>query len=204
MKNISMKIHNIFPISIIEFKIPLNTKKIQEDLEKYKNTMERPPLFNGDGDGTSTYNPSFSVLKDDEFSLLTKEFEICLKEYTELTGLTEVQISNSWFSIMNKNVGIGEHRHPGSVVTGVYYPKYPVNSIELTLSNPLQPYKMCELYDKITGFNSDIGFIPIQEGYLYLFPSWLEHGTNLNTTDERYVISFNTIHFELSGHNYRN
>ena len=38
MKNISMKIHNIFPISIIEFKIPLNTKKIQEDLEKYKNS----------------------------------------------------------------------------------------------------------------------------------------------------------------------
>ena len=189
-----MKIHNIFPISVMEFKIPLDPKKIKEDLDKYKNIMERPPLFVGDGDGISSYSPKFSILKNDEFSLLIKEFEKCLEEYTELIGLTEVRISNSWVSIMNENVGIREHRHPGSVVTGAYYPKKPTDSVELTLSNPLQPYKMCELYDKYTGYNTDVGFVPTQEGYLYLFPSWLEHGTNLNTTDERYVISFNTIH----------
>ena len=57
-------------------------------------------------------------------------------------------------AIMNENVGIREHRHPGSVVTGAYYPKKPTDSVELTLSNPLQPYKMCELYDKYTGYNN--------------------------------------------------
>ena len=31
-----MELHNIFPIAIMEFKIPLDTKKLQEDLEKYK------------------------------------------------------------------------------------------------------------------------------------------------------------------------
>ena len=62
-----MKIHNIFPISVMEFKIPLDPKKIKEDLDKYKNIMERPPLFSGDGEGISSYNPDFSILKNDEF-----------------------------------------------------------------------------------------------------------------------------------------
>ncbi len=189
-----MKIHNVFPMTVMEFKIPLDTKKIQKDLEKYKKIMKRPPLISGDGDGISTYNPNYSILKDKEFNLLTQEFETRLKEYTERVGLTEVRISNSWLNIMNKNVGLTKHRHPGSVVTGAYYPKYPANSAVLTFSSPLQPYRMCELYDRTTDFNADLGSIPVQEGNLYLFPSWLEHGTNLNNTDERYVISFNTIH----------
>ena len=59
---------------------------------------------------------------------------------------------------------------------------------------------MCELYSTVTEFNAAKTILPVQEGYLFLFPSWLEHGTNTNTTNERYVISFNTIHFDMNGH----
>jgi hypothetical protein len=35
--------------------------------------------------------------------------------------------------------------------------------------------------------------IPIKENHLYLFPSWLEHGSRVNNTDEdRITMSFNT------------
>jgi hypothetical protein len=34
--------------------------------------------------------------------------------------------------------------------------------------------------------------IDIKENHLYLFPSWLDHGVNVNTTSNRIVISFNT------------
>jgi uncharacterized protein (TIGR02466 family) len=193
------EIHNIFPIAIMEFKIPLSTKKLQEDLKKYKSTMKGHPLL--EGGGSSTYDPNDSILEKTEFNLLKKEFEICLEEYKELTGLRKFQIINSWLSIMNKNVSLREHRHQASIISGAYYPKCPVGSVGLTLNNPLEPYKMCELYSKVTEFNAVKGILPVQEGYLYLFPSWLEHGTNVNTTDERYVISFNTMHFETCGHN---
>ena len=35
--------------------------------------------------------------------------------------------------------------------------------------------------------------IPIKENHLYLFPSWLEHGSRVNNTDgDRVTMSFNT------------
>ena len=35
--------------------------------------------------------------------------------------------------------------------------------------------------------------IPIKQDHLYLFPSWLEHGSRVNNTDgERITVSFNT------------
>ena len=197
-----MELHNIFPIAIMEFKIPLDTKKLQGDLEKYKSTMKNHPLL--EGGGASTYGPYDRILENEEFYSLNSAFKICIEEYKELSGLRELEIGNSWLSIMNKNVSLKEHRHQASIISGAYYPKCPVNSVGLTFNNPLEPYMMCELYSKVTEFNAAKTVLPVQEGYLFLFPSWLEHGTNTNTTNERYVISFNTIHFELSGHNYRN
>ncbi len=182
----------------MEFKIPLDTKKLQEDLEKYKNIMKTHPLL--EGGGASTYGPYDRILENEEFYSLNSAFKICIKEYKELSGLRELEIGNSWLSIMNKNVSLKEHRHQASIISGAYYPKCPVNSVGLTFNNPLEPYMMCELYSKVTEFNAAKTLLPVQEGYLFLFPSWLEHGTNTNTTNERYVISFNTIHFDLSGH----
>ena len=95
---------------------------------------------------------------------------------------------------MNKDASLKQHTHRGSVVSGAYYPKYPLNSAPLTLTNPLEVHKMCELYDGITKFTAGKVELPVQEGYLYLFPSWLEHGVRSNTTEERYVISFDTSH----------
>ena len=93
---------------------------------------------------------------------------------------------------MNKNGSLKEHRHRTSIISGAYYPKCPITSAGLTFKNPLDPYKMCELGEKETEFNAIKTTLPVQEGYLFLFPSWLEHGTNTYTTDERCVISFNT------------
>ena len=59
--------------------------------------------------------------------------------------------------------------------------------------NPLEPYKMCELYDTTTEYNKGEWEFPIREGHLLLWPSWFQHETKVNTTNERYVISFNTI-----------
>ena len=35
--------------------------------------------------------------------------------------------------------------------------------------------------------------MPIKESHLYLFPSWLEHGSRTNNTEhDRWTVSFNT------------
>ena len=195
-----MKLHDIFPLAVAEFRIPIGIKSLREDLKMYKNIMKEHPLL--DGGGFSTYDPSVSLLDKTEFRSLKKTFDTCLKEYQELIGLKDLQIVNSWFSVMTRNSSLKQHRHPASIVSGAYYPKCSINSVGLTFKNPLEPYRMCELYNGITEFNAVKGTLSVQEGHLFIFPSWLEHGTDVHTQEEeRYVISFNTMHVNQSGHN---
>ena len=195
-----MKLHDIFPLAVAEFRIPIGIKSLREDLKMYKNIMKEHPLL--DGGGFSTYDPSVSLLDKTEFRSLKKTFDTCLKEYQELIGLKALQIVNSWFSVMTRNSSLKQHRHPASIVSGANYPKCSINSVGLTFKNPLEPYRMCELYNGITEFNAVKGTLSVQEGHLYIFPSWLEHGTDVHTQEEeRYVISFNTMHVNQSGHN---
>ena len=137
-KNEYMEQHNIFPIALVEFKIPLDTKKLQEDLEKYKSLLKEHPLLEG---GNSTFQyvdvaegapRGNAFLENEEFGPLKKEFEICIEKYKELSGLRELQISNSWLNIMNKNGSLKEHRHRTSIISGAYYPKCPITSAGLT------------------------------------------------------------------------
>ena len=196
----TIEIHNIFPLAVMEFRILCSPNDhITEKLEAYKPSMKDHPLL--EGGGKSTYNPYDSILDKPEFAELRREFEQRLKEYGKLLGLREFEMINSWFSIMEKDTSLKMHRHQASLISGAYYPKCPEGSVGLTFKNPLQPYKMCELYSEVTGYNAMEAILPAKEGHLYLFPSWLEHGTKTNTTDERYVISFNTMHFGVGGHN---
>jgi uncharacterized protein (TIGR02466 family) len=186
------EIHNIFPIAIMEFKILCSPEDIQKKLEPYKPSMKDHPLLKGGG--SSTYTPYDNILDKPEFAELKREFVQHLKEYKKLSGLKDFDFINSWFSIMNNNTSLKMHRHQASVVSGSYWPKCPEGSVGLTFKNPLEPNKMCELYSEVTEYNAVEAILPAREGYLCLFPSWLEHGTKINTTDERYVIAFNTMH----------
>ena len=49
-----MKLHDIFPLAVAEFRIPIGIKSLREDLKMYKNIMKEHPLL--DGGGFSTYD----------------------------------------------------------------------------------------------------------------------------------------------------
>jgi len=79
-------------------------------------------------------------------------------------------------------------------VSAAYYPKVDQGSAGLNFVSPLQPYRMHELFNKNTEYNTKTVEVPCEQGVLYLFPSWLEHFSNPNQTDERITISFNTMY----------
>ena len=62
----------------------------------------------------------------------------------------------------------------------------------LIFKSPLHPYKMYEYTAKETQLNANLMETPCEQGTLVLFPSWLEHYTEENETDNRVTISFNT------------
>jgi ectoine hydroxylase-related dioxygenase (phytanoyl-CoA dioxygenase family) len=51
---------------------------------------------------------------------------------------------------------------------------------------------MFEYTAQETFYNAAMMETPCEQGTLVLFPSWLEHYTDDNTTDNRVTISFNT------------
>ena len=67
-------------------------------------------------------------------------------------------------------------------------------SNNLIFKNP-NPY--CKIDAPVNGteFNFTINEIPVGNGRLVMFPSWLEHGSNynINKTQGRTMISFNSL-----------
>ena len=68
----------------------------------------------------------------------------------------------------------------------------------LYMISPLIPYKMCETHLKQTPYTLYEFDVPIKNNHLYIFPSWLEHGSRVNNTNQdRFTVSFNTIPFPM-------
>lgn len=148
-------------------------------------------LLNG---GKSSYGTNQHILDVQIFSNLKNAIQECLYDYCTRLGIYKVEISNSWFSLTNKNGSLNLHRHEGSVVSGAFYPKIENSIAPLRFRNPLTPYKMNELYENVDSFYAvQKNLIDPHEGMLILFPSWLEHDTD-KEIGERIVISFNSFY----------
>tara|TARA_B100000287_G_scaffold348212_1_gene336415 strand:- start:302 stop:856 length:555 start_codon:yes stop_codon:yes gene_type:complete len=141
------------------------------------------------GNGFSTHNPH------ETYPLLSKDIHVKLQamvdEYNMKVGNIPSLITYTWSNIQHKNSILREHCHPQSLVSGALYINVD-NDQKIYFHNP-NPYPYYTPKDKITPYNMEHQFIKVTNGSLVLFPSWLRHGKDdeLNTMDERIVISFN-------------
>tara|TARA_B110000977_G_C11001855_1_gene464156 strand:- start:504 stop:1097 length:594 start_codon:yes stop_codon:yes gene_type:complete len=117
-----------------------------------------------------------------------------LNEYANVIGQPELKLSNSWSHIQYEGSYVVDHTHPNSKVSGVLYLNTSKESNNLIFKNP-NPY--CKIDAPVNGteFNFTINEIPVGNGRLVMFPSWLEHGSNynINKTQGRTMISFNSL-----------
>lgn len=148
-------------------------------------------------DGVSSWNTNFPnstyLLREKEFFSLSNKFKECLDNYCMTVGLPELFITNSWHNIMPTNGKTLRHRHENSTVSGAFYVYADAGTCPFLVHSPLRPYKMTQVNNYETAYNSEIAAIDSCSGRLVLFPSWLEHETAENSSvNERIVISFNT------------
>ena len=123
---------------------------------------------------------------------LLREFTIEVKknimDYCNIVGLKDPGFLQGWYNIHEEGGHTGVHRHVYSMVSGTYYPKY--KSGKLYFVNPIQAHHMSfKFSNPDTKYSRYEQEIDIKEGYMYVFPSWLEHGTRA-TDHERIVMSF--------------
>ena len=132
---------------------------------------------------------------DDEGCLdMLNIFHECLNDYNTKIGNYPAIISGSWYNILPKGGYTAPHRHESSVISGAFYLELPEGDFgQFFVCSPLKPYMMCIHNIQPTRYGVYEMDIPIKENHLYLFPSWLEHGSRVNNTDEdRITVSFNT------------
>jgi|TARA_B100001094_G_scaffold178299_1_gene172314 uncharacterized protein (TIGR02466 family) len=145
-------------------------------------------------DAESTYDESTGNRWLDKLGLVEfkQTLEDCVQDYCLEYGLPKLTIGNSWMNRVGKGGAVKAHRHEVSVLSGAFYPIADKGSTPLVFKSPLQVYKMFEYTAQETFYNAAMMETPCEQGTLVLFPSWLEHYTDDNTTDNRVTISFNT------------
>jgi uncharacterized protein (TIGR02466 family) len=128
----------------------------------------------------------------DSYPGLKNTLQQCVDIYAERMNLSDMTISNSWMNSMTPGSKVKPHRHEGSVVSGAYYPKVADGSASLIFHSPISLYRMNDVFKGESELNTYFNYFPARENVLYIFPSWLTHETEVNDTEERYVLSFNT------------
>lgn len=195
---------DIFPTSIFVHYIPPDRldnvqSEITNQLPKIKKLLGTPWKDNM----TTTFKYSGSNDIDTfELKLLQDEILKCARIYSkELCNNTDYYIGESWINVGKQGAFQFEHTHTDSVMSGVYYYKTNQEDGKISFKNPNPiassgrgfPYED----SKLQGINLRnapcMNYIP-EIGKLILFPGWLTHNVEPNTTNsERISISFNLI-----------
>ena len=195
--SINYCIHTLFPTSVMEFDLQHyfsdNEIKILHDLQQ--KAMPHYLIPNG----FTTYSSIQNLLNLKKYTFLKHILDKCVEEYCKTVALQPLLITRCWSSFLSKGCKTNLHKHEGSVVSGALYIQSSDLSSPLILHSPLKPYRHFDLFYNENINNSYTTNLPAKTFILYIFPSWLEHETELETTkDTRQVISFNTSYKHLT------
>jgi uncharacterized protein (TIGR02466 family) len=101
-----------------------------------------------------------------------------------------------WYTIYSKGTNVEEHFHPNSIISGIFYLKCPENCGDIIfLDNNYNFKNFCVNTSPLKTFTYPKLFrLTPEEGMIILFPSWLNHTTDLNKSEEdRIMFSFNLL-----------
>ena len=119
-----------------------------------------------------------------------------MNDYAKSLGIGEVQIDNSWFNCQDIGSILRQHSHYFSAISAALYVNVDSNSSKIYFDNPNQ--LITRLYSDsergTTEYLDEYFYIKPENGYLVVFPSWINHGSfyEKNNTKNRLVISFNS------------
>ena len=142
--------------------------------------------------GKTDFKSGCNVLDNPNLVNLRTSIKDCLNDYSIRLGVDNIVIVNSWSSITEIGGRLELHRHEGSVISGVFYPKIDEPVSPLIVKSPISQNQMFEIYNPESNVQNTHQYNTIfpQSGMLALFPSWLEHKTEVEI-GRRTIISFN-------------
>tara|TARA_B100000927_G_C16463642_1_gene468865 strand:+ start:1416 stop:2003 length:588 start_codon:yes stop_codon:yes gene_type:complete len=183
--------HKLFPTLVAEYDL---SDKVDNDLIMEKVKISGLQMHGTLNKGVSSYMGGYDcALTRLAMTDLQSAIKECLDDYCKEVGLEENVIVNSWCNILKEGGSVKRHRHDKSVLSGAYYPSSDPDDCPLLIENPTEIFKMTETKVYDTEFNVSAIGVPTAKGKLVIWPSYLYHETQKNSSDERYTISFNTL-----------
>jgi uncharacterized protein (TIGR02466 family) len=118
--------------------------------------------------------------------------ESLLNYQQQTTGkATPLRIVESWVNEYGPGGYMSDHEHPGNIISGVYYHKADAECGALIFRNPNLLMLNCHWPGHDLEHFQTVP-IPVQEGRLILFPSWMAHSVStIKSTRGKTSISFN-------------
>lgn len=185
-----MQVLNLFPTDVyIEKNNEIDNKKISEIILKREKTESSRDVTNVGG-----WQSTDDLHKDERFSEILKNISKCFysiyKNYSYRNEL-EWYITNMWANVNRyKDYNIS-HIHTGTDWSFVYYVEVPKDSGNLVFVDP-RIRKRSSVSDGINEtydnpFTHDIYVVAPLVGKFVLFPSYLEHYVECNTTENKRI-----------------
>jgi uncharacterized protein (TIGR02466 family) len=184
----------LFPTLVMTFDLS-NHKDYSLMLDVVKNTeTSSHGIMANNSESSYDERKAIDWLEHKDLKDFKEQIQLCVQYYSMKYELIPNYIKNSWMNRVFKSGRVKLHQHPGSVISGAFYPIADEGSCPLILRSPVSPNRMCETTRSENLFNAYSQEIPCIQGQLTLFPSWLEHFTDENPTDNRITVSFNTFY----------
>jgi uncharacterized protein (TIGR02466 family) len=171
--------YDLFPILVQKYSI-INDSVILEDIFANEDLGEHQLLID------SKRSKESYVL--DNYVDLKAHIQEAIDLYTTKLGIRSIKISQSWYAIANNGGHITRHTHPGSVISGAYYPFIETGRTFFAVENPNPD----EVWNNLTKYNETAHDFELRSDDLLLFPSRLNHFTDPNQSGTRICVSFNT------------
>jgi uncharacterized protein (TIGR02466 family) len=110
-------------------------------------------------------------------------------------GYDAIEITACWANVLARGAAHKRHVHPNNFLSGVYYVKTSPGSDAINFHDPRSQTAIIRPpVTALTAENTDQVVVNVKNGTLLLFPAYLEHSVDSNTSDEERVsVSFNLM-----------
>lgn len=130
-----------------------------------------------------------------------REFDSCVSHVARTIlrflriGQEAFEITGCWATVLAKGAAHKVHSHPNNFLSGVYYVRVHPSANTINFHDPRSQARIIRPpVWELTAENTDQVVVTVANGNLLMFPSYLEHSVDANTSDaERVSISFNIM-----------
>lgn len=104
-----------------------------------------------------------------------------------------LRVTGCWANVSPPGVHHPEHVHPNNVISGVYYLRAPEGANTINFHDPRpQAHVISPPVAKETQKHASTVHLGAAPGRMFLFPAWMRHSVNTNTSREvRVSVAFN-------------